>query len=257
VVSPFQAILDYELSHSIPPGWINNCISKTKPYGYWHRLERGEMLMNANWFAGFTRDLHQPSLWAEFYTSVRAGEPSLPASTPPVPTVDGEALFWEMMRASRDPDPWMYPALQKLKASGKYILAGLSNTMIFPPGHAYRAHSNDGVRGIFDVFISSAHVGMRKPDAAIYDYAIRELDSYAKANPGKGAPDGVKAGDILFLDDIGENLKAAKTKGFRTIKVNLGRAFEAVDQLEDVTGLKLAGVHPRIAVTPKISKTKL
>lgn len=213
--------------------------------------------MNTDWFAGFTNDLHQPSLWSDFYTSARTKDPSLPATAPPVPTIDGEALFWEMMRASRDPDPWMYPALQKLKASGKYILAGLSNTMIFPVDHAYRAHANDGVRGIFDVFISSAHVGMRKPDAVIYQYAVRELDSYAKTNPGKGAPEGVKAEDILFLDDIGENLKAAKAQGFRTIKINLGRAFEGVDQLEEVTGLKLAGDHPRIAVTPKISKPKL
>jgi len=215
------------------------------------------MLMDANWFAGFTRDLHNPSLWATFYAAARSKDPSLPAQTPLVPQVDGERLFWDMMRASRDPDPWMFPALKKLKESGKYILAALSNTVVFPNGHPYREFANDGVRGIFDLFISSAHVGMRKPDAVIYDYALREVDRFARENPEKGAPDGVRAGEILFLDDIGENLKAAKAKGFGTIKVNLGRTFEAVDQLEEVTGMKLAGDHPRIAVVPNISKSKL
>jgi len=213
--------------------------------------------MTPTFFSGFTRDLHQPLLWKTFYNAARTKNPSLSPTIPPLPTIDGEALFWEMMRASRDPDPWMYPALQALKKSGKYILAGLSNTMIFPVGHEYRAHANDGVRGIFDVFVSSAHVGMRKPDAVIYEYAVRELDAYARAHPEKGAPNGVTAGDILFLDDIGENLKAAKKAGFRTVKVNLGKAFEAVDQLEEVTGLELAGDHPRIAVVPRIGKPKL
>lgn len=60
--------------------------------------------------------------------------------------------------------------------------------------------------------------------------------------------------DIVFLDDIGENLKAAKKAGFRTIKVNLGRTFEALDQLEDVTGLELAGDQPRVPVLPVVKK---
>jgi FMN phosphatase YigB (HAD superfamily) len=147
----------------------------------------------------------------------------------------------------------MYPALLALKSSGKYILAALSNTVIFPPTHPYANAVGDLVRGIFDVFISSAHVGLRKPDPKIYELAVKEVDSYARKKGGEG----VNAADILFLDDIGENLKAAKKAGFETVKVNLGRTFEAVDELERITGLKLAGDHPRIAVEPKISKSKL
>ena len=67
---------------------------------------------------------------------------------------------------------------------------------------------------------------------------------------------GVRPEDILFLDDIGENLKAAKKIGFRTVKVNLGRAFEAVDELEKITSLKLAGDHPRIPVKPRSGGVK-
>jgi hypothetical protein len=110
VLSPLQAILDYELSQNIPPGWVNNCISKTKPNGFWHRLERGEILMDSAWFRGFTSDLHNPSLWADFYTRARTTNPSLPSATPPLPTIDGEALFWKMMGGSRKPvgDPILH-----------------------------------------------------------------------------------------------------------------------------------------------------
>ncbi|PMD66195.1 epoxide hydrolase [Hyaloscypha bicolor E] len=253
VVSPFQAILDYELSLDIPPGWVNHCISRSAPHGFWHRLERGEIPMDSAWFSGFTSDLHNSSLWHSFYTTATQKDPSLPKTIPPLPTLDGELLFWEMMRQSRSPDPWMYPALKALKSSGKYILAALSNTVIFPPNHPYSNTSSPGdPRNFFDVFISSAHVGLRKPDPKIYELALKELDKFAREK--RGWKDGVKAEEVLFLDDIGENLKAGKKSGFQTIKVNLGRAFEAVDQLEEITGLKLAGDHPRIPVKPMVRK---
>ena len=132
--------------------------------------------------------------------------------------------------------------------------------MIFPPDHPFTNTSSPGdPRNLFDVFISSAHVGLRKPDPAIYALALKEVDKFAKENAetrgkGLGWEEGVKAEEVLFLDDIGENLKAAKKAGFQTIKVNLGRAFEAVDQLEQVTGLSLAGDHPRIPVKPFVGK---
>jgi FMN phosphatase YigB (HAD superfamily) len=260
-VSPFQAIIDYELSRGIPPGWVNTCISHHKPYGYWHRLERGEILLNETWFAGFSSDFQAPSLWETFYTKARSKDPSLPSTVPPLPQIDGEELFWTMMSMAREYDPWMYPALQNLKASGRYILAALSNTVTYPRNHHFQK-SHDELRSLFDVFISSAHIGMRKPDPIIYEYAVRELDKFARENANTQDrntqvwSDGVTARDIVFLDDIGENLKAAKQAGFGTIKVNLGKAFEAVDELEELTGLELAGTYPRVAVKP-ITKPRL
>jgi FMN phosphatase YigB (HAD superfamily) len=220
--------------------------------------------MNDAWFTGFNTDLHNPTAWQAFYTRACASDPSLPKETPSVPSIDGESLFFNMMRQSRAADPWMWPALQALKASGKYLLAALSNTMIFPPEYNENFSmlpndSKDDVRSIFEVFISSAHVGMRKPNRDIYEYALVELDKYARANAstrgkGLGWENGVKAEEVLFLDDIGENLKEGKSIGFRTIKVHLGRAFEAVDELEKVTGLRLAGDHPRVPVKPVVKK---
>ncbi|RJE22415.1 epoxide hydrolase [Aspergillus sclerotialis] len=236
VASPFQAILDYELANNIPPGWINFSISRTSPNGSWHKLERGEIKMDADFFAGFNRDLKIPELWKQF--NERALKKKAPNSTvstlPPLPELDAEWLFWEMMRISRTADPYMFPALKKLRESGQFILGALSNTTIFPEGHEFNSDVS-GVKSQFDFFISSAHTGLRKPDPKIYEVAIKEMDVLAKKKGLKG----ISPSDIVFLDDIGQNLKGAKNAGMRTIKVNLGKTQDAVKELEKVTGLSL------------------
>ncbi|KAH6641734.1 HAD-like domain-containing protein [Chaetomium tenue] len=267
VISPFQSILDYELSLGIPPGWINYSISRTAPSGFWHRLETGSIPMDAAFFAGFNRDLHDPARWEAFYRAQQARNPSLPQTVPPLPNLDGEWLFFDMMSSARAPDPWMFPALKALKASGEYVVAALSNTVIFPPEHEYSRGDffEDPLRSLFDVFVSSAHVGLRKPDPEIYRLALRRVDEFARANADSergralGWAEGVSAGEVVFLDDIGENLKAAKAAGFGTIRVPLGRAYEAVEALEGVTGLALAGDHPKVPIKPnyKVSKAKI
>jgi FMN phosphatase YigB (HAD superfamily) len=224
--------------------------------------------MDADFFTGFNRDLHDPARWKAFYEAQqRARNPSsalLPKQTPPVPQIDGERLFYDMMAAARHPDPWMYPALKALKASGRYIVAALSNTVIFPPDHEYSQKDflDDPVRSLFDVFVSSAHVGLRKPDPKIYRLALEKVNEFARANAGTdrgkalGWAQGIAAGDVVFLDDIGENLKAARAAGFQTIRVPLGRAYEAVEALEKITGFALAGDHPKVPIKPNYRGAK-
>ncbi|KAF7502035.1 hypothetical protein GJ744_008482 [Endocarpon pusillum] len=243
VVSPFQGILDYEKAHNIPVGYINYSISKTSPDGTWHQLERGEIQLDADYFRRFKADLEDEGRWRDYRhklatqtTSAASAstEPLLPATTerPPVPDIDAEQLFWAMMSDSRHPDPHMFPALQKLKASGTFTLAALSNTVIFPPGSPLADVAEEGdVRRIFDVFISSAHVGMRKPDPRIYQYTLEKLRE-------KVGPD-LKADEVLFLDDIGENLKPARALGMRTIRVMLGKTDVAVKELENILHMDL------------------
>jgi len=191
--------------------------------------------MDANFFAEFNRDLRHPSLWKQFHEQQQQKKGLTgPVTLPPLPEVDAEWLFWEMMRISRTPDPYMFPALKKLKASGKYLLGALSNTVKFPEGHAYNKDET-GVRSQFDFFISSAHTGLRKPDPKIYQAAIQEMDALAK----KRGLSGVEASDIVFFDDIGENLKAGKRSGLRTVKVTLGKTLDTVKELEQITGLQL------------------
>ena len=57
----------------------------------------------------------------------------------------------------------------------------------------------------FDVIIESAVVGLRKPDPRIYELVLTQLE--------------VEAGNTVFLDDLGINLKPAREMGMTTIKV--------------------------------------
>lgn len=194
--------------------------------------------MDAEFFSGFTKDLQDPKLWKQFHERLRqkdgAGGKST-AEIPPLPKIDGEYLFWEMMGRSRAKDPYIFPALRKLKASGQFLIGALSNTVIFPEGHPYNDNERDGLRAQFDFFVSSAHVGLRKPDPRVYTLALKEMEELAARRGLKG----FKSDDIVFLDDIGENLKGARNAGMRTLKVVLGRTQDAVKELEEVTGLQL------------------
>jgi FMN phosphatase YigB (HAD superfamily) len=236
VTSPFHAIRDYEISNKIPQGWVSFSISRTSPGGSWHQLERGEIRVDEGFFSSFNRDLRIPSLWEEFYGRLRKSQAisSIPSAIPPMPEIDGEALFWEMMRISRIPDPYMFPALMKLQATGRFVLGALSNTVLYPDGHPYNEDSI-GLKTHFDLFISSAHTGLRKPDPKIYQLALTKIGNVAENRGIKS----LSASDVLFLDDIGENLRAAKLAGMRTLKVNIGRTQDAVKELEQITGIQL------------------
>ncbi|KAI4749101.1 HAD-like protein [Aureobasidium sp. EXF-12298] len=261
VVSPFAAILAYEQKNSIPIGWINTAISSSGKTGAWAKLERGQVPLDSSFFSAFTSDLRNEQLWRNFYikhlqktrkeSAAQAAEEAA-YQVPQPPNIDGEKLYWNMMTISRKPDPWMWPALQKLRKHAEskgYILAALSNTSIFPDKHEFNdPDTADGqfhaqLRGIFDLFVSSAHVGMRKPDEEIYHYAIDALDKLARE---RGDKEGVAAGDIVFFDDIGSNLRTARQVGMRTVKVELGRADKAVEELERLTGLKLKGDEAKL-----------
>ena len=192
------------------------------------------MELDDDWYRDFKAALSDEGRWREYFriTSLVGKEQTGAAwEIPPVPDIDARALFWTMMTESNQPDQIKYPALKRLRASGLFGLAALSNTMIFPDGHPLQKLASDDVRTIFDVFVSSAHVGMRKPERRIYEYTLDRVRE-------KWGPD-LKPEHLLFLDDIGENLKMARSLGMRTIKVILGKTDDAVRELEKVTGLDL------------------
>ena len=168
-------------------------------------------------------------------------------SLSPIPSIDGESLFWSMMSASRHPDPYIFPALERLLSQNpRPIVAALSNTVNFPPGHLLSRNDIssssssskvadaflDNPKSHFDVYIASAEVGMRKPARDIYDLAIQRINDFDKQKGG----DGIKPEDIVFLDDIGENLKTGREVGMKTIRVQLGKTWRAVKDLETVLG---------------------
>lgn len=76
---------------------------------------------------------------------------------------------------------------------------------------------------LFDVVVESAQVGVRKPEPEFYEIALERL--------------GVEAGEAVFLDDLGVNLKPARAMGMSTIKVVDPDA--ALDELSAIIGLEL------------------
>lgn len=236
------------------------------------------MTLDDNWFASFRRELEDEKRWNAYWQKILADpskEDLLPkgyvrgSGVPKVVDIDAKEMFWNMMRMARSPDPNIYPALQRLKGSGRFIVAALSNTIAFPegirdekgelflPGIRSRevkaldldspltsdgsgegggsgGDEREDIKNLFDIFISSAHVGMRKPEQRIYDLALEEVRRVGKM---RGVD--VEAGDIVFLDDIGQNLRMARDRGFRTIKVGLGGSDVALRELEGVVGMNL------------------
>jgi putative hydrolase of the HAD superfamily len=86
-----------------------------------------------------------------------------------------------------------------------------------------RAGGRDHVLGLFDHVIESSKVGVRKPDPAFYELACSTA--------------GVEPTEVVFLDDLGVNLKPAREMGMTTIKVV--DAGEAIAELEAVVGFPL------------------
>jgi putative hydrolase of the HAD superfamily len=120
----------------------------------------------------------------------------------------------------------MLAALGKLRGEG-YRLGALTNNWAHT-GDEDRPEQNDGTRDLkehFDIFIESSVEGLRKPDPKIYELACTRLEK--------------RADEIVFLDDIGPNLKPARAMGMSTIKVETPEA--ALTELSEILGLDLVG----------------
>ncbi len=75
----------------------------------------------------------------------------------------------------------------------------------------------------FDIFVESAKEGMQKPDPKIYQLTLKRMR--------------LNAEEVIFLDDIGRNLKSAQALGITTIKVS--DAELALKELEKLVQLDL------------------
>ncbi len=90
------------------------------------------------------------------------------------------------------------------------------------PADARAAGTHD-VLALFDHIIESSKVGVRKPDPRFYEIACETTAS---------APS-----EVVFLDDLGVNLKPAAAMGMTTIKVV--DPTHALADLEAVVGFSL------------------
>ncbi len=131
--------------------------------------------------------------------------------------VDTRALFALIGGELR---PEMIGAVRRCKARFKTAL--LTNNFVLPSGNGLDGTAIE-LKELFDVVVASTEVGMRKPDPRFYEMACRLLD--------------VSPERVVFLDDLGVNLKPARAMGMVTIKVV--DPSVALDELEAVLGIAL------------------
>ncbi|XP_074869155.1 acyl-CoA dehydrogenase family member 10 isoform X2 [Carettochelys insculpta] len=119
--------------------------------------------------------------------------------------------------------PIMTEAVECIRAEGLKT-AVLSNNFYLHNGVSFLPLD----RKQFDVVIESCLEGICKPDPRIYKLCLERL--------------GVLPKESIFLDDIGENLKAAAQLGIKTVKVEDPEA--ALKELETFLGFPLRGFVP-------------
>ncbi|KAF9982748.1 hypothetical protein BGZ65_002540 [Modicella reniformis] len=227
--------------------------------GAFQRLERGEIDL-WTFYDAFSEQLSNPLNVAAYakYAQLRGKEFNEEAFK--VPNINGRELFHQMMGHAAVVVPSMVQAIATLRDSG-YIVAALTNnfnypsdtrgqreqelilqgttqylaspsltslTTTLPATGAIGSNSGllimgqDQLKTLFHHYIESAILGLRKPDPMIYKKACEIV--------------GVQPSEVVFLDDIGANLKSAQNVGLTTIRVELGKPEKAIAQLEQVLG---------------------
>jgi putative hydrolase of the HAD superfamily len=192
VGSPLHAIAQYEREKEIVAGTINRVVVETGHAGAWSRLERGELGL-VEFYTDFDRDC------------AVAG-----------PAFSAREMM-ERIAASVLPRPQMIAAIRRIRARGLKVAALTNNWVTEEP-------VENPLRELFDVFVESSVLGLRKPDPRIYEIACERI--------------GVSPGEVVFLDDIGRNLKTARELGMSTIKVE--DPDDALAALERLLGFPLA-----------------
>lgn len=216
--SPFDVFAAYEREHGLPDRFLRTVVATSADHGAWARLERGE-------------------LDAEAFGTAFAAECAAAGAT-----VDGRAILAAIGRGF-EPRPEMLGAIRRIRARGLRT-AALTNNWLpaggTGPGDGGTGPGGDGAGravaptvdgrphdlgalGAFDVVVESAREGLRKPDPAIYRLTCERL--------------GVAPGEVVFLDDLGVNLKPARALGMTTIKVT--DPHTALDELAGVLGFPL------------------
>jgi len=260
VRSPLLAIADYERELGLPKDYLNVMITRRGDSGAWQKFERGEIPL-LHFYEGFSRelsDLDNGNPWFREHCARRK------IDVPVLPThleVDGRELFGRMMRESAKYDDLVVRAIRKIRASGKYRVIALTNSFkkspdsligkeASPPIYAHLTTESElsflgwhaqptgangasqNIKELFDDFIDSSEVGLRKPDPAFYLYACDR--------------NGIKPTQVVFLDDLGMNLRAARQLGIETIHVRIGKSETSIRELGKKLELDLVEERPKL-----------
>jgi putative hydrolase of the HAD superfamily len=128
--------------------------------------------------------------------------------------VDGRAVLGLL---GGDIRPAMVEAVRH--CTGQFVTACVTNN--FTLEDAPLPAEVSAVFELFDVVVESRVAGIRKPDPRIYELACQTA--------------GVRPDEVVYLDDLGINLKPARAMGMTTIKVS--DPGDALRELSAATGL--------------------
>ena len=205
--SPFDAFARYESDRGLPAGFLRQVNATNPDSNAWARLERNEVDLDG------------------FATAFAAESGELGH------TVDGRDV---LALLGGDIRPAMVDAVRACKAAGLLSALLTNNTVALNvdsgPDEVDGGGWEAGLRldDLFDVVVESSKEGVRKPDPAAYELVLDRL--------------GVDAHEVVFLDDLGVNLKPARALGMTTIKVS--DPDEALAQLGAILGLPLGAAAP-------------
>ena len=179
--SPFEAFNRYEAEHGLPPDFIRGVNAVNPNDNAWARLESSRISTDE-----FDRQFRAES-------AARGHE---------VPGHDVLALLGGDVR------PRMVAALEACRE--RYQVTCLTNNVKSARGpgmarNAEQAAAIEAVMARFHLVIESSAEGLRKPDPRIYTLACERM--------------AVQPESVVYLDDLGINLKPARALGMTTIKV--------------------------------------
>jgi putative hydrolase of the HAD superfamily len=206
--SPFEAFNRYEADHGLPRDFIRSVNATDPDANAWAQLERND-ITPADFDALFAAE-----------SEARGHR---------VPGAEVLALLQGDIRDT------VVVALDRVIAAG-YVTACLTNNVVgHDSKHELRTDPTPtdpaGERAVriaaimdrFDHVVESSKVGCRKPEPRFYELACEMA--------------GVSPDEVVFLDDLGINLKPARAMGMTTIKVE--DPDVALTSLERVLGLPL------------------
>lgn len=207
--------------------WDFGGVLTSSPFDAFNRYEAERGITN-DFIRSVNAVNHQDNAWARFESSrIDADEfdrqflAETTAAGYPIPGRDVMGLLGGDVR------PCMVEVLRRCKQD--YQVACLTNNANAGSGSGMSANARQAsdvaaVMTLFDLVIESSKEGIRKPDPAIYAMACERLN--------------VDAARIVYLDDLGINLKPARAMGMTTIKV-LNEA-QAINDLADVLAIEFA-----------------
>ena len=193
--SPFDSFNIYEESQNLPKDLIRTINSTNPDNNAWAKLERSE--------------IDQEEFDSLFEVESRQFGHSVPGK-------QVLALLKGQIR------PEMVKALREIK--DKLIQGCLTNNIQsaeeqeLETDNAAISGAHQEIMELFDFVFESSKENVRKPDPKFYQLACKR----GKVNPN----------EVIFLDDLGINLKPAKALGMKTIKVV--RAEDALQDLQDL-----------------------